>query len=119
MHRIRLSSQWQGKLANTGNVEATRNFHAPSNLMPNDRVFLVGTWVSQPSSITIQLNDSPPFDLPVQATIELELTPYLRRFNQMTWRFTLPSDIALPSPYPAPWPLENIVLEIHSDTLSD
>ncbi|MEY4566699.1 MAG: hypothetical protein RLY14_1669 [Planctomycetota bacterium] len=115
MHRIRLSSQWQGKLAEAGIVEASRNFHAPSNLTPNARVFFVGTSVSLPLSITMQLNDTPSINLPVQATISVELTSNLRRFNQITWRITLPPDIVLPSPYLAPWPLENIALEIHSD----
>jgi hypothetical protein len=119
MHRIRLSSQWQGKLADAGIVEASRNFHAPSNLTLNDRVFLVGTWASLPLSIALHLNDTTPINLPVQATISVELTSYLRRFNQITWRMTLPPDIVLPSPYLAPWPLENIALEIHSDTASD
>jgi hypothetical protein len=119
MHRIRLSSQWQGKLTDAGIVEASRKFHAPSNLTPNDRVFLIGTWASLPSSITIQINDFPPFDLPLQTTIHIELTSYLRRFNQITWQISLPTSIVVPSPYNAPWPLENIALEIHSDSASD
>jgi len=119
MHRIRLLSQWQGKIADAGMVETSRNFHAPSNLTPNDRVFLVGTWTTVPSSVTIHLNDFPPFDLPVQATIEVELTSYLRRFNQITWRISLPPSAVAPSTYNAPWPLENIALEIHSDSASD
>ncbi len=121
MHRIRLASQWQLRVADDGRAELTRTFHAPTGLESNDEVQLsADLQVDFPldllDKLQLRINDSMCEALRRStAGVSFRLTPHLQRFNHLA--LVLGNEAScedLLSRIP-PWPLENIALEIHSE----
>lgn len=118
MHRIRLQSQWKRDSSNELQCRFLRSFHCPTGLLEKDSVLLKAniaqTFSPEEFSITVLLNE---VHLQIErnsTSISVNLTPYLKPFNHLTLELSRthqrnPGTDLL-------WPLENLVLEIHSES---
>jgi hypothetical protein len=120
MHRIRLASQWQLRVADNGGAELRRTFHTPTGLEPNDDVQLTADlqidfpvdWLDK---LQLQINDSLCETIRrSKSGLAFRLTPHLQRFNHLALRLGTASNCEDFISRIPPWPLENIALEIHS-----
>ena len=118
MHRIRLQSQWKRDTSSEPRCRFIRSFHSPTGLRERDTVYLradiVQTFSPEELSFTVLLNA---VHLPTQRNstyFSVELTPHLKPFNHLILEL---SGSHQPNPGTEMlWPLENLVLEIHSET---
>ena len=118
MHRIRLQSQWKCDTSKEQQSRLLRSFHSPSGLLEKDTVWLKADIVPAVSpeelSMTVLFNEVHLQTQRNHTCFSVELTPYLKAFNQIILELS-GSHPQNPGTDPL-WPLENLVLEIHSET---